>query len=469
MDYDDIVDQFIVNDNDGNEEMSENGTGSTGNTSNSRNSIPSGSSTLGNASTNSNSHTNDLMRIHLKSLIQSRQIARQTIQLKGIKERNQKYMDYYTGLSENIGRRIAGISVNSEKRTRILKSVDIKEDIKEDMDNEDNQRPSNELIPCRLELDWDGYKLSDVLLLPSQPAPTAGVLDSISSQLCQDYDLPADPFQGAISRCLKDQVEEWHVFQGALEGMKVPFEEIGPVPIRLDIIVGLHRLEDQLELSLDPREGNTENMKKLVDGMESPDPRILKENDYLAFKPLILHNLLEQLMLWRKGIVFGGFHRDTRSNNLKFHDGDVAVLLNDPPTKSSAISIRRHFADTNTYTPILSTLTVEELDKIEGGRERESRRRRRTTTTTTTTGPGVTAGSVNVNVNGKRSGNATTTTTTTSIVNNLTGTVRSPPRTLPTPTSYRGSLHRIQNVNVNSDDESVGGPRKRGRKKGSAY
>ena len=315
------------------------------------------------------------------------------------------------------------------------------------------------MIPCRLELDYDGYKLSDVFLISPADAHS-DVLNLLSVQLCQDYDLPSDAFQLAISRCLKDQIEEWQVFQGALDGMKdtLPFEEIGPVPVRLDIIVGLHRLEDQMEVNLDPSSSNTESMREFVAAMKSPDERILPETEYSAFRPLILHNLLEQLMLWRKAIVFGGYHRDSRSNNLKFHDGDVAVLLNDS-SSAPLTSIRRHFAHTNTFTPILSTLTLEELDKIEAGRERESRRRKRTGVTASV------AASTGSNAGGgarRAAGGAASA----SIANNLTGTVRSPPRTLPTPTSYRGTLHRIQiNNNNNSDDEgSTGAPRKRGRK-----
>lgn len=481
MDYDDLVDQFIVNDSSDNRNEFKND-----------DTCEKGDNGVENSySDPSKANTNELLKIHLRSLIQSRQLARQTVQLKDVKERNSKFMEYFTTLSDgqNAGSGAVGLAGNSEKRNRILKAKletattdttpsttatdTTTMDTRTETDSNTSNTTSMELIPCRLELDYDGYKLSDVLLLPSNPTPSMAVLDSISSQMCQDYDLPADIFQGAISRCLKDQVEEWHVFQGALEGMKVPFEEIGPVPIRLDIIVGLHRLEDRLELSLDPKEGNTENMKRLVDGMSSPDLRVLKESEYMAFKPLILHNLLEQLMLWRKGIVFGGFHRDVRSNNLKFHDGDVAVLLNDPPSKAAAPSVRRHFADTNSFTPILSVLTVEELDKIEGGRERESRRRRRTTNITGnagTAGVGVLSGKRSANNHLTSAAAAASSISSQSIVNNLTGTVRSPPRTLPTPTSYRGSLHRIQqNNNGNeSDEEQRGGSgqRKRGRKRG---
>lgn len=474
MDYDDLVDQFIVNDPDKSEdELCERHE----NEKVEEKRVPTEQDMIN-------------LSIHLKSLIQARQINRQTRKLENVKDRNKKFELKEQQLSVLPGKSGVGFFGNNERRRRLLKAQKVKteevqnaeeqqeqeeineereiegggdeiEEIDEEIRVEDTEEVQDakessttfnptELIPCRLELDYEGYKLSDVFLLPSHPPPPQSELEIISSQLCQEYDLPADLFQNAITKCLKDQVEEWHVYQGALEGMKVPYEEIGAVPLRLDIIVGLHRLEDQLEVTLDPKESNTETMLQFVNAQRSPDSRLLPETDFIAFKPLILHNLLEQLMLWRKAIVFGGFHRDPRSNNLKFHDGDVAVLLNEPSANTN--TVRRHFAHTNTFTPILSMLTVEELDKLEAGRERESRRRRRTGPAVTSTTSGST----------KKSTNALTS----NFVNNLTGTVRSPPRTLPTPTSYRGTLHRIQSTNINSDDEdSIGGaPRKRGRR-----
>ena len=468
MDYDDLVDQFIVND--GSDETNSE------NSENNGDKISTDTGTTANKDTESTSESNslELRKIHLKTLIHSRQVALRTAQLDRVKDRNR----VFEAQKKEILRRCQGAGPvniqNSEKRRKVLgnregkgKEVDVEETTENSAENTDNPTASasasgnsSELIPCRLELDYDGYKLSDVLLIPPADS-TSDTLNLLSIQLCQDYDLPAEVFQPAITRCLKDQVEEWQVFQGALEGMKetLPFEEIGPVPLRLDIIVGLHRLEDQLEIDLDPLCSSTESMRKLVEAMQSPDERILPEKEYSAFRPLILHNLLEQLMLWRKAIVFGGYHRESRSNNLKFHDGDVAVLLNDS-AGTPLSSVRRHFAHTNTFTPILSTLTLEELDKIEAGRERESRRRKRTA--------GVSSASVAGTGNMSSSGNKRTASTgpSAAIVNNLTGTVRSPPRTLATPTSYRGSLHRVQvNNNMNSDDEgSTGAPRKRGRK-----
>ena len=447
MDYEDLVDQFIVNDHNDPEICSQENEQSHGEES-------------------SPDFTSELMKIHLKTVILARHLSLRTAHLDRVKERNRVFEARRKELLAGSPR---GGEVNvqsGERRRRILKGG-----LGTSTDNSTNSSvlsdpsaASDELVPCRLELDYDGYKLSDVFLL--QPSTDSDTLGLLSTQLCQDYDLPADPFQGAIVRCLKDQVEEWQVYQGALEGMKdsLPFGEIGPVPVRLDIIVGLHRLEDQLEVDLDPEISTSAAMRQFVAALRSPDKRILPEPEYSPFRPLILHNLLEQLMLWRKAIVFGGYHRDPRSNNLKFHDGDVAVLLNDPATAPSS-SVRRHFAHTNTFTPLLSTLTLEELDKIEAGRERESRRRKRTGLTVATASATSAAAAVAAAVSTSGTLTAKRAAASVAIVNNLTGTVRSPPRTLPTPTSYRGGLHRIQSNSHNSDEEGpASGPRKRGRK-----
>jgi hypothetical protein len=459
--YDALVDEFIINsaDNDnsriGNETKNDSESNSNENINANIN-----INTNANANDNANSYDNDndnlyctslCHRIHEKNLIDAGQQLRQQAQFERIQKRTKSFRTITASIitSNNITSTATTTAtttgINSERRRRILKTKSAKDE-------------NEELIPCRLEFDYDGYRLSDVFLLSSSGG--AEECESIATQICLDFDLPREPFQAAIGRSIRDQVEEWNVFVGALQGMEIPFEEIGPIVLRIDIIVNLHRLEDQLEVSLDPRDCNTATMKGFIKTLKSPDTQILGNDGFEAFKPLILHNILEQLMLWRKSIVFAGFHRDARSNALKFHDPDLAIILSHGSSNHQKhISARRHFAHTNTFTPILTSLTAEELEKIEAGRERENRRKRRTAPSSSST--------ANTTISSSSSKRANTAISTSTIANNLIGTVRSPPRTLPTLTSYRGSKHRITSNNNNSDEEiqSINTTaRKRGRK-----
>jgi hypothetical protein len=453
--YDALVDEFIVNsaDNDnsriGNETKNGCESKSNDNENSNENINDNANANDNNDNDNDNIYCPSLChRIHEKNLIDARQQLRQQAQFERIQKRTKSFRTITA--SNNTSCTITSTAttttgVNSERRRRILRTKSAKDE-------------NEELIPCRLEFDHVGYRLSDVFLLSSSGG--AEECESIATQICLDFDLPREPFQAAIGRSIRDQVEEWNVFVGALQGMEIPFEEIGPIVLRIDIIVNLHRLEDQLEVSLDPRDCNTATMKAFIKTLKSPDTQILGNDGFEAFKPLILHNILEQLMLWRKSIVFAGFHRDARSNALKFHDPDLAIILSHGSSNNQKhISARRHFAHTNTFTPILTSLTAEELEKIEAGRERENRRKRRTAPSSSST--------ANTTISSSSSKRANTAISTSTIANNLIGTVRSPPRTLPTLTSYRGSKHRITSNNNNSDEEiqSINTTaRKRGRK-----
>ena len=143
MDYDDLVDQFIVND--GNTETNENDQ----------------LKSEGNCS--EKSETSELMKIHLNTLIRSRQIARRTAQLDRVKERNRSFeaqKKEILSLSQGSG----PINIqNSEKRRKILSKSS--PEGAESSEISPSTNSSNELIPCRLELDYDGYKLSDVFLI----------------------------------------------------------------------------------------------------------------------------------------------------------------------------------------------------------------------------------------------------------------------------------------------------------------
>ena len=414
---------------------------------------------ISNTSQSSSSHAGTNYEIHhsqLTSLWRERDLRRRMFTLEYVKRRNATLLSQTTlpvpPASTTTTTTIAPPSAaNAERRRRML-ALSL-------------ERTGVELIPCRIEIEHDGYKLSEVFLLEAEGSnvngsdgansqsagtpnntPSQQAIDLLAAQVTAEYDLPADPFTGLIAKFLREQVDEFSLLKQDLSSnpnspntSNLP-PALPAVPLRIDIIVGLTRLEDRLEIDL---LAPCSTLAALVSEYSVTG---LSATELAPFRPLLLHNLLEQQLLWRKAILWGGWHRDPRTGALRFHDPDVQAQL---PASST---IRRPHSLFDTFSPSVTQLTPASLDRLEASREREGRRKRRTKPAL----PG----------SGKSAAVAA------SVVNLLTGSVRSPPRTLPTPTSYRGSLHRVIQSRLLVDDEEAGagasssgsGGKRRGRR-----
>ncbi len=444
MDYDDLVEQFIdsagagVGDGDGeginegtieginegsNERSSSSSNGTSSVNSNSSGITGNPSTTTTNLTTNTTTTnlTNNPLNIHktqMTAIWRERDLRRKMFTLEYVKRRNSRISTNLTAANKPPPTNVHSNSGLQERRRQILNL---------------SGGGRGEMIPCRVEIDHDGYKLSDVLLL--EEGCTGEAIDLLAGQLTSEYDLPMEPFSGVLSKFLREQVDEFGVFKQTLAAQPIPFAQLPPVAMRVDIIVGLTRLQDRIELALDCEQSA---VVSLVNGYSVSE---LNSDELQGFKPLLLHSLLEQLLMWRKALVFGGWHRDYRTGALKFHDSEVGAVIQEAQSVFGAGTMRRHPSYFTSFTPTVTILSPGELDKIESSRERESRRKRRTQVAP---------------VKGFKQ-------STQPLLNMLTGSIKSPPRTLATPTSYRGSLHRI--VQSKLVDEDEGGVRtKRSRK-----
>ena len=425
MDYDDLVDQFIEHDSNSKSDCSNN----SNNNNNNNNTVTTPTSiTTASTSTASTAASTLPVAIHkaqLSALRRERDLRRKMFTLEYVKRRNATIASSLQTPSSAPSKPPTTLTLanpaTQERRRQVLNLAL-------------NASPSADLIPCRLELDHDGYKLSDVLLL--EEGCSAEAIDLLAAQLTTEYDLPADPFTPVLSKFLREQVDEFGVFKQALAATPIPFAELPALGMRIDIIVGLTRLQDRIELALNC---GFDDLTALVKHYSVPE---LSAEELKPFKPLLLHNLLEQLLMWKKALVFGGWHRDARTGALKLHDPEANAAMHE----SNVTAVRRHPSAFSAFTPQVTALSPAELDKIESSRERESRRKRRTQA------PPSLKGSKQL----------------TPLVNPLTGSIRSPPRTLPTPTSYRGSLHRVVQSKLVDDDESgsgTGGGAGRGKRR----
>ena len=156
MDYDDLVDQFIVNDTK-NEPLSK----------------------MKMEAENENiKNINESIAIHMRQLIQSRELARQTVKLEKVKERNRQFEVKRREFVKECG--VEGFFVNCERRRKLLllkapplsseatetENINIiEDDLMEIAATEEtgtrtrtgtviNRPNTTEMIPCRLELDY---------------------------------------------------------------------------------------------------------------------------------------------------------------------------------------------------------------------------------------------------------------------------------------------------------------------------
>lgn len=419
MNYDELVDQFL-------QPPTDNTSSSNTNSLQSSNSASASSLPSTNASI-------DPYTLHLANVqrgLRERDLKRKMFLLEYVRRRNKSLVGKFQSLLPTSNPIIPTNNPASIERRRKLLSP-----------ASSTPTTTTDLVPCRLEIDHDGYKLSDCLLLPESSSPEE--VDLIATQLCLDYDLPGEVFTPLIAKFLREQVDEFGVLKQALEANPPPLAELPPITLRIDIIVGLTRLEDRIQLALDPATSTTASLSHFV--AATPAPPELSEEEFAPFRPLLLHNILEQLWAWRRSICFGGWHRDSRTGLIKFHDPEAGSVLGSNEQQQALPTVRRHPAHYGTFTPQVSQLSLEELDRLEASRERENRRKRRVVSNTSSS---------------SRKG----TTANTAITNNLIGTIRSPPRTLPTPTSYRGSQHRVAQNRLLLDADDDERPTRKHRK-----
>ncbi|KAJ3129684.1 SWI SNF, matrix associated, actin dependent regulator of chromatin, sub b, member 1 [Nowakowskiella sp. JEL0407] len=161
------------------------------------------------------------------------------------------------------------------------------------------------LIPIRLNLDLEGYKLRDVFMWNKNEADVTE--EMFAELLCEDLNLPTGKFVGPISRCVKTQImeytslidaiasgddEEGNAVTGGEKGKgKVVIPEDTRVIIRLDVNIARDTIKDQFEWDLCPKNPLTpeEFAETLVADLGKPR----------EFVMLISHSIHEQLHRYR--------------------------------------------------------------------------------------------------------------------------------------------------------------------------
>lgn len=265
-----------------------------------------------------------------------------------------------------------------------------------------------ELIPIKLDIDTDGYKLRDTFIWNINEQGLT--MEEFASITCRDFDLPPAIIAPLIVKSIQTQVDENREAASLIRNAGGIESLIGiRALIKLDITVGFLQLNDQFEWDLGDTTTDIESFSKHYCTELALAPE---------FETAIVCDVMEQLNHLRRAMLLAGFTRDETTGAVKVSDPDLQPLLL-PPIKN----IRRDPNSLNDFSPLLTEIDPLELERIELSRDREARRKRR-------------------QVRGRRAESWTV----------------EVPKTIRTPLSYRGSLHRVMSK-LEDDETSETGAR----------
>lgn len=282
----------------------------------------------------------------------------------------------------------------------------------------------SETVPIRLDIDLDGYKLRDTFLWNMHDESLS--FEHFAEMTCRDFDLPPAIFIPSIARSIRDQIHEHREASNLVRsaGGLAALEGIRAL-IRIDITVGFLQVVDQVEWDL----GAAYNSSSTFAAGYVKDLALPAE-----FVTAIATDILEQVEHIRRALLLVGFQREAATGAIKVNDPEIQNLIL-PPIKPG--QTRRDPNLLNNFTPIIAEIDPIELEKIEQSRDREARRKRRQT-------------------RGRRAGSELAGHPSSSVVSMANWTQISPPKTIRTPLSYRGSIHRV--INRVDDDDSSDAP-----------
>lgn len=277
------------------------------------------------------------------------------------------YLGYGNGLTEYRPSRILYPKERKRPRRHLKEFVFSRETLRRVAEVEEV------LVPVRLDIDYDKYKLRDTFTFNLND--TTIPIDLFAQHLCEDYHLPQAGFAAEIQKSLKAQLAEHHPhkFSEEQEGNTVEMTQLAPesytdtrdddlrIPIKLDITLGTFNLIDQFEWDIN----NSKNDAERFAAHFCSELGLATE-----FVTAIAHAIREQCQMYTKSLFLVGHPFDGRG----VQDNDLRQML----MPSLFASLRpKHTMDK--FAPALQELNADQLERIEREREREGRRNRRQT------------------------------------------------------------------------------------------
>ena len=226
----------------------------------------------------------------------------------------------------------------------------------------------DELIPIRLDIEWDKVRLRDTFTWNLNDRTVDVVL--FAHQLVEDMNL--DPRQcmqlvQQVIQSIKEQIHDYHPHIFTVEEPLDPHlpyfayknDEIR-ILIKLHITIGPHTLMDQFEWDINDYANNPEEFAKLM-------TKELQLNG--EFTTAIAHSIREQCQAFTKSLYAVGHPFDGRP----IEDHEIQANLQPSPISAP---FRPHQV-ANSYTPYMFDMDESAFEKSELNLSREERRQKR--------------------------------------------------------------------------------------------
>ncbi len=228
-----------------------------------------------------------------------------------------------------------------------------------------------ELVPIRLEIEWDKIRLRDTFTWNLHDRITDP--RSFSEGLVEDFQLPPEqcgPIVDQVHSSIQEQIRDYHphvyIREEALDP-HLPYwaykDDEMRITIKLNITIGQQTLVDQFEWDINNPMNCPEDFARSM----TRDLALAGE-----FTTAIAHSIREQAQLFTKGLHVTGHPFDGRP----IEDQELQASFLPSPLPSSF----RPFQAAKDFTPYLYDLNEIELEKTELSLSREERRQKRSVT-----------------------------------------------------------------------------------------
>lgn len=229
---------------------------------------------------------------------------------------------------------------------------------------------TEELVPIRLDIEWDKIKLRDTFTWNLHDRTTP--IEYFAEKLVEDFSLQVEncrPLTHQVSHSIHEQLSDFYpqiyIEEPPLDP-HLPYSAYKNdemrVLIKLNITIGQHTLIDQFEWELN----NPLNCPEEFAQSMTRELSLAGE-----FTTAIAHSIREQCQLFSKSLYVTGHAFDGRP----IEDADLVDALLPTPVPSSF----RPFQSAKDFTPYLYELNETDLDKAELSISREQRRQKRST------------------------------------------------------------------------------------------
>ncbi|KAI9879460.1 MAG: SWI SNF, matrix associated, actin dependent regulator of chromatin, sub b, member 1 [Pleopsidium flavum] len=275
------------------------------------------------------------------------------------------YTGYGNGYTDTKARGLQVLYPTQRKRPGGKKTPELRLSRKE---RSTQSEQIEELIPVRLDIEWDKIKLRDTFTWNLHDRVIKPEL--FAEQLVEDFKLPPESCGQLIHHVchsLSEQIQDFYpqvfIDEEALD-RHLPYyaykNDDMRIVIKLNITIGQHTLVDQFEWELNNPLNSPEDFAKLM----TRDLSLSGE-----FTTAIAHSIREQSQLFTKSLYITGHPFDGRP----VEDADLRAGFLPSPLPSPF----RPYQAAKDFTPYLYELNEAELERNEVSLSREQRRQKR--------------------------------------------------------------------------------------------